>query len=187
VRVISGRSRGRRLSATLPPAVRPTSDRVREAIFDIIGSLGGVGDLDVVDLFCGSGALGIEAISRGARSVTFVDHDPSALSAVHTNLEAVGLADATVTLKRAALPEWLEGASHFDLALCDPPYAFDAWDELLGHLDAEVAVLESGHPVEVRGPWVVTRSRRYGSTIVTVVHSAPATPEPAAHGEQAPS
>ena len=150
--------------------VRPTSDRVREAIFDIIGSLGGVGDLDVVDLFCGSGALGIEAISRGARSVTFVDHDPSALSAVHTNLEAVGLADATVTLKRAALPEWLEGASHFDLALCDPPYTFEDWPELLGALRADAVVMESSSPVALAGDWVVARERRYGGTLVTVAH-----------------
>jgi len=122
-----------------------------------------VGDLDVVDLFCGSGALASKRSRAGARSVTFVDHDPSALSAVHTNLEAVGLADATVTLKRAALPEWLEGASHFDLALCDPPYAFDAWDELLGHLDAEVAVLESGRPSRCAAPgW----SRDHAATAV---------------------
>ena len=143
---------------------------MREAIFDIIGSLGGVGDLDVVDLFCGSGALGIEAISRGARSVTFVDHDPSALSAVHTNLEAVGLADATVTLKRAALPEWLEGASHFDLALCDPPYTFEDWPELLGALRADAVVMESSSPVALAGDWVVARERRYGGTLVTVAH-----------------
>ena len=77
MRVIGGRSRGRRLSARLPPTVRPTSDRVRESIFDILGSRGGVEGLRVVDLFCGSGALGVEALSRGAASVTFVDSDPT--------------------------------------------------------------------------------------------------------------
>ena len=66
MRVIGGRSRGRRLPARLPAAVRPTSDRVREAIFDILGSMGGVDGAQVVDLFCGSGALGVEALSRGA-------------------------------------------------------------------------------------------------------------------------
>ena len=66
MRVIGGRSRGRRLAAKLPRSVRPTSDRVRESIFDILGSQGGVEGLHVVDLFCGSGALGLEALSRGA-------------------------------------------------------------------------------------------------------------------------
>ena len=108
MRVIGGRSRGRRLAAKLPPSVRPTSDRVRESIFDILGSQGGVEGLAVVDLFCGSGALGVEALSRGAASATFVDLDPDALAAVRLNLEAVGLGDEPATLVRAALPGWLD-------------------------------------------------------------------------------
>ena len=129
MRVIGGRSRGRRLAARLPRSVRPTSDRVRESIFDILGSQGGVEGLHVVDLFCGSGALGVEALSRGAASATFVDLDPEALAAVRLNLDAVGLADEPVTLVRASLPGWLEGgaAGSFDLALCDPPYDFADW------------------------------------------------------------
>jgi 16S rRNA (guanine966-N2)-methyltransferase len=127
MRVIGGRSRGRRLPAKLPASVRPTSDRVREAIFDILGSQGGVEGLTVVDLFCGSGALGVEALSRGATSSTFVDLDPNALAAVRQNLAAVGLDDEPATLVRAPLPGWLEsaaGTGGFDLALCDPPYDF---------------------------------------------------------------
>src|SRR5580700_1736844 len=107
MRVIGGRSRGRRLAAKLPKSVRPTSDRVRESIFNILGSQGGVEGLRVIDLFCGSGALGVEALSRGAASVTFVDSDTSALAAVRENLTAVGLADADATLVRAQLPGWL--------------------------------------------------------------------------------
>src|SRR5580692_11477485 len=110
MRVIGGRSRGRRLAAKLPQNVRPTSDRVRESIFDILGSLGGVEGLRVVDLFCGSGALGVEALSRGAVSATFVDLDPDALAAVRRNLDAVGLADVPTTLVRASLPGWLQAA-----------------------------------------------------------------------------
>ena len=138
MRVIGGRSRGRRLSARLPPSVRPTSDRVREAIFDILGSQGGVEGLSVVDLFCGSGALGVEALSRGAASTTFVDLDPDALAAVRRNLDAVGLGDEPATLVRAALPGWLGSAAAgpFDLALCDPPYDFEDWPALLGALRA---------------------------------------------------
>ena len=170
VRVIGGRSRGRRLAAKLPAAVRPTSDRVRESIFDILGSRGGVEGLTVVDLFCGSGALGLEALSRGAAAATFVDQDPAALEAVRTNLESVGLGDQPVTVVRAALPGWLAGAPAFDLALCDPPYTFEAWPALLTDLRATTAVLESSSPITLPAGWVVARERRYGGTLVTVAH-----------------
>jgi 16S rRNA (guanine966-N2)-methyltransferase len=173
MRVIGGRSRGRRLAAKLPTTVRPTSDRVREAIFDILGSLGGVEELHVVDLFCGSGALGVEALSRGAASATFVDLSPDALEAVRTNLCAVGLGDESVTVVRASLPGWLQsGASRdFDLALCDPPYDFADWPALLDALRAEVVVMESTAPIPLPGEsWVSTRERRYGGTLVTVAH-----------------
>lgn len=173
MRVIGGRSRGRRLAAKLPRSVRPTSDRVRESIFDILGSQGGVEGLHVVDLFCGSGALGLEALSRGAASATFVDQDADALAAVRQNLQAVGLDGETVSLVRAALPEWLRGGSAdaargFDLALCDPPYDFDGWPALLTSLRAELVVLESSAPVGLTDGWVGIRERRYGGTLVTV-------------------
>jgi 16S rRNA (guanine(966)-N(2))-methyltransferase RsmD len=172
MRVIGGRSRGRRLAAKLPRSVRPTSDRVRESIFDILGSQGGVEGLRVVDLFCGSGALGVEALSRGAASATFVDLDPAALAAARQNLDAVGLSDEPATLVRASLPAWLEGGSagSFDLALCDPPYNFEEWPALLGALRAHVVVMESSSPVALAGDWVVARERRYGGTLVTVAH-----------------
>ena len=90
--------------------MRPTSDRVREAIFDILFSLGGVDGLMVADLFAGSGAMGIEALSRGAASVTFVDRSPEALAAVRANLASVGLADAErdgdATVVRADAASW---------------------------------------------------------------------------------
>jgi 16S rRNA (guanine966-N2)-methyltransferase len=171
MRVIGGRSRGRRLAAKLPRSVRPTSDRVRESIFDILGSHGGVEGLHVVDLFCGSGALGLEALSRGAASATFVDRDADALAAVRQNLSAVGLDTETVTLVRATLPEWLHGVradSGFDLALCDPPYEFDDWPALLDALRAGLVVLESSAPIGLPEGLVVVRERRYGGTLVTV-------------------
>jgi 16S rRNA (guanine966-N2)-methyltransferase len=174
--VIGGSSRGRRLPARLPAGVRPTSDRVREAIFDILGSMGGVDGLAVADLFCGSGALGAESLSRGAASATFVDHDPASLEAVRTNLTAAGLAglpDQPVTVVRAELPGWLGRAPRFDVAFCDPPYAFCDWDTLLTSLQADLAVLESSAPIDVPAGWVVTRSRRYGGTLVTVARTTP--------------
>jgi 16S rRNA (guanine966-N2)-methyltransferase len=173
MRVIGGRSRGRRLAAKLPVSVRPTSDRVRESIFDILGSLGGVDGLRVVDLFCGSGALGVEALSRGAVSATFVDQDLAALAAVRANLESVGLADEPATVVRAALPGWLTGAGapEFDLALCDPPYDFDQWPVLLSALRADLVVMESSASIVLpESGWVVTKERRYGGTLVTVAH-----------------
>jgi len=172
MRVIGGRSRGRRLAAKLPTSVRPTSDRVRESIFDILGSSGGVEGLQVVDLFCGSGALGVEALSRGAASATFVDLSADALDAVRTNLDAVGLGEEPVTLVRASLPGWLMSgtARDFDLALCDPPYDFSDWPALLEPLRAEIVVMESGAPVVLPEGWVVTKERRYGGTLVTVAH-----------------
>jgi 16S rRNA (guanine966-N2)-methyltransferase len=173
VRVIGGRSRGRRLSGRLPAGVRPTADRVREAIFDVLWSMGGVADLGVVDLFCGSGALGVEALSRGAASATFVDHDPAALDAVRTNLRAVGLEHEAATVLRAELPVWLERSGPFDVAFCDPPYTFDQWDLVLGWLRADLAVLESAAEIIVPGGWEVARTRRYGGTLVTVVRQVP--------------
>src|SRR6185437_12129100 len=172
MRVIGGRRRGRRLAAKLPKSVRPTSDRVREAIFDILGSQGGVEGLAVVDLFCGSGALGVEALSRGAASSTIVDLDPDALAAVRRNLEAVGLGEEPVTLVRAALPGWLESAAarSFDLALCDPPYNFENWPALLDVLRSDAVVMESAAPIVLPRSWVVARERRYGGTLVTVAH-----------------
>ncbi len=168
MRVIGGRSRGRRLAAKLPDVVRPTSDRVRESIFDILGSQGGVDGLTVVDLFCGSGALGLEALSRGAATATFVDQDQGAIEAVRTNLAAVGLGDEPVTVVRASLPGWLATAPTFDLALCDPPYTFDGWTDVLSALKADRAVLESRDPISLPDGWIVTRERRYGGTLVTV-------------------
>lgn len=173
VRVIGGRSRGRRLSGRLPAGVRPTGDRVREAIFDVLGSMGGVNDLSIVDLFCGSGAMGVEALSRGAASATFVDNDPGALEAVRTNLAAVGLESAAATVLRAELPAWLERSAPFDVAFCDPPYVFERWETLLGWLQADIAILESAAEVDVPSGWEVTRSRRYGGTLVTVVRQLP--------------
>jgi 16S rRNA (guanine966-N2)-methyltransferase len=156
--------------------VRPTSDRVREAIFDILYSLGGVDGLQVADLFCGTGALGIEALSRGAASVVFVDSDPAALQTVRANLDSLGWSDAPVTLVRADATRWAvpPGA---DLVLIDPPYAFAGWPDLLGGLlDAGLegtAVLESGDEIDLPPGWDAVRTRRYGSTVVQFVRPAP--------------
>jgi 16S rRNA (guanine966-N2)-methyltransferase len=118
LRVIAGRYGGRRLRAPAGRGTRPTPDRVREALFSILGPLDG---LRVLDLFAGSGALGIEALSRGAVEATFVDSDERAVAAVRANLEALG-ADAAVH-RRDALTFLAGAQGSYDLVFLDPPYS----------------------------------------------------------------
>ncbi len=177
MRVIAGELRGRRLAAPVGAGVRPTSDRVREAIFDILYSLGGVEGLQVADLFAGTGALGIEALSRGASSVTFVERDPLSVAAIRRNLEFVGLGDGEragdATVVRADVDSWVAStASRYDLVLCDPPYGYDNWEALIDRLPADLAVLESGVEISPPVTWGVIKTRRYGGTIVTVARPA---------------
>src|SRR5205823_1993626 len=120
VRVVAGKAGGLKLQAPPGRDARPTSDRVREAIFSSLESLDAVRDASVVDLFCGSGALGIEALSRGAASTAFVDNDRAALATVEANLASTGLEGGRIV--RADAVPWLEQSDDFDLALVDPPY-----------------------------------------------------------------
>jgi len=168
MRVISGQAKGRRLVAPLPATVRPTADRVKEALFSIVFSRGGVQDWVVADLFCGSGALGIEARSRGAAEVVFVDNDLRSIKATEENLVATGLGlDQTVRV-RASLPGW-SSPRHFDLVIADPPYAFTEWPELLSGIDADLVVAESDRPLPEIPGWQTTRARRHGTTLLTVL------------------
>jgi 16S rRNA (guanine966-N2)-methyltransferase len=176
VRVIAGTARGRRLVAPEGSTTRPTPDRVREATFNALGSLGAVVDASVVDLFAGSGAMGIEALSRGAAHATFVDQDRSAVRAIEANLEVCGLADRA-TVVTADVERFLAGARgrRWDLAILDPPYAHGAheWLDLLDDLPAELAVLESDRAVEPPFGWAVLRSKRYGGTHVVIAERQP--------------
>lgn len=167
MRVIAGSARGRRLEAPGGRSVRPTSDRVREALFNALGSLDLVRGAEVVDLFAGSGALGIEALSRGAAHVTFLDRDPEALRVVRTNLELTDLADRA-TVRRADVLSTPAAELRADLVLADPPYEFDEWSALLARLVDAVVVIESDRVIEVPLGWEVLRQRRYGGTVVTI-------------------
>ena len=174
MRVIGGTARRRQMRAPEVPGLRPTSDRVREAIFDILASRDAVEGASVLDAFAGSGALGIEALSRGAASVCFVETDRRAVAAIRANLESTGLAIAPgVRVVRAEALDLLEreAGTRYDLALVDPPYSFDDWRSLLGLLEADLAVLESDGPVEVPDPFLVRREYRYGGTLVTLVEA----------------
>jgi 16S rRNA (guanine966-N2)-methyltransferase len=177
MRVVAGTARGRRLQAPKGRDTRPTSDRVREAVFNALGSLGVVEDARVLDLFAGSGALGIEALSRGAAHATFVERDDRAVEVIWANLVAAGVSErAQVTVNEAM--HWLArrpGPGPYDLALADPPYEFDRWDELLAAADelpVEVVVIESNRTVDPGQKWLVVREKSYGGTVVTIVRRA---------------
>jgi 16S rRNA (guanine966-N2)-methyltransferase len=174
VRVVAGRWGGRRLQAPPGDATRPTSDRVREALFSILGDR--VAGARVLDLFAGSGALGIEALSRGAAEATFVDSAPAAIRAVKANLEALG---AQAEVRRAAARRFLGGASRearqYDLVFLDPPYrlAGRLGNELTAALAAVLApgavvVAESDRraPLDLQLP--ILDERRYGDTLIRI-------------------
>lgn len=195
MRVVAGSAGGRRLRAPAGRQVRPTSERVREALFNALGSLDVVGGAAVVDLFAGTGALGIEALSRGAASVTFVDADLHAVRAVEENLAATGLGGRAKVV-HADVFRFLEELSPgqagpgqagpgepgpgepgrrpvpFDIAFADPPYAFTDWPRLLDLLPARLAALEARSHIELGSGWRPLRSRRYGDTVVTLARRA---------------
>lgn len=168
LQVSGGELRGRRLH--VPKEARPTTGRVREALFSILGDVSG---LRVLDLFCGSGALGIEALSRGARSATLVDTDPAQ---ARRNVEELGLADRTeVAGGDAARHLAAVEPESFDLVLCDPPYRLA--DRFAAELDPLIrralahtgrAVVESdpARPLPLSLPLVT--ERRYGDTMLRV-------------------
>jgi 16S rRNA (guanine966-N2)-methyltransferase len=172
MRVIAGSARGRKFVAPTEKGVRPTGDRVRESMFDVLAHLDVIEGARVVDLFAGSGALGIEALSRGAAHVTFVESNRRVAATITANLDATGLG-AHARLVVADAPGWCGTVTEdFDLALCDPPYAFDGWAELLECLPAQLIVCESNRELDVSPRFDQYRIYRYGTTLVTVATRA---------------
>ena len=171
MRVVAGSLRGRPIVAPGGTATRPTTDRVREAMFNALESLGAIDEAVTVDLFAGSGALGIEALSRGARRCTFVERDRDALRAIRTNVDKLGIGDRSSVVTGDVLSS-VGSMRGVDLVLIDPPYGFDAWDRLLAALvpatsSESVVVLESDRQVELPAGWDDVRTKRYGRTWVT--------------------
>ena len=175
MRVIAGSLGGRRLKAPRGRATRPTSDRVREALFAMLGELDGA---NVLDLFAGSGALGIEALSRGAGHVVFVERDPVALGVMRENLAALGIG-AAASVRRAdalaALQSARERQEKYDLVFIDPPYKqahaltpelSAALPPLLEHAARVVVESDRRSPLEL--PFELQRSRTYGDTLITI-------------------
>jgi 16S rRNA (guanine966-N2)-methyltransferase len=169
MRIIAGSNKGARIFAPKGHDTRPTADRAREAAFNLIGPVDGA---SVLDLYAGSGALGIEALSRGAARALFVDSSREACRAIGTNLEKLGL-KATVLCQDALRALATEGGP-YDLILADPPYDFAAYDLLaprFARLLAKdgVAVVQTPAAAEptLQGLTVRT-SRRYGSARLTL-------------------
>ncbi len=167
MRVIGGVARGRRLKAKLPATVRPTTDYAREAIFSMLESRGGLHDLVVADLYCGSGAMGIEALSRGAARVYFVDTDPQCLVASKVNLEPLQLSGEAIFV-RANLPVWTP-PHDLDLLLADPPYGPLDLASVLNGVVAKRVVVENDRHMAAPEGWNVTKTKRYGTTLVTML------------------
>ncbi len=165
MRVVAGELGGRRLITPDGTSTRPTTDRVREAIFNSLGSSGVLDGAIVADLFAGSGAIGIEALSRGAEHCVFVERDRAALRALNDNLDALDLLDRSKVLGADALS--VVGTVDADIVFADPPYDFDAWDSLLSRVTADLVVAESGSTVAAPTGWTVLRDKRYGRTRVT--------------------
>lgn len=172
VRVVAGEFGGRRIDTPPGDATRPTSDRVREAVFNALDSMDAIDGARALDAYAGSGALGIEALSRGAGHVTFVDVDRAAREVIADNLRTLALCgrstvasgDGATAVERAPVGGW-------DLILLDPPYAFDGWSDLLGSVaqnlaDHGLAVIETDTDLDLPDGLHATRTKRYGGTVV---------------------
>lgn len=151
MRIIAGEWRGRRLIAPDGLAVRPTGDRVREALFSMLASrLGSFEELRVADIYAGSGALGFEALSRGASFACLIEQDPRAIRAIRANAETLGAGARCQILARSA--EALPPQQPFDLLFADPPYGAGSGSAALGH------ILSSNWAAP--GAWISIESRR---------------------------
>lgn len=178
MRIVAGRYGGRRLAAPPGSATRPTSDRVREALFQRLGPLDGQ---RVLDLFAGSGALAFEALSRGAAQATLVDSAPAAIRAIGANVAALGLEAGQADVRRQDARAFLRGARaarhEYDLVLLDPPYrlAAELGRELSPLIAAVLApggrvVSESDRrtPLDLGPDLPPSDERRYGDTLIRI-------------------
>lgn len=177
MRIIAGRYRGHPLTAPAGRTARPTTDRVREALFSILGA--SVEDAAVLDLFAGSGALGLEAMSRGAARAVFVDASPRALVALRKNCARLGAEPVRVLRGRVeeSLPRLVKDGESFDLIFLDPPYRKGLASETLDRIDGSllrpgarvVAEHEAGAtpPAVADGRLTAQDTRRYGDTVLT--------------------
>lgn len=168
MRVIAGQFKGRVLKAPKRAVTRPTTDRAKEGIFNSINSDGGIEDATVVDLFSGSGSLGIEALSRGAASVTFVDHDSDAIKTIQKNIEQLGIDN--YKLQKSDVKSFVSRMEKVDFVFLDPPFAIsdEDWSEILSKLNTDRIVAESDRDISALFPpeYPVQKLREYGDSVV---------------------
>ncbi|MEL6980716.1 MAG: 16S rRNA (guanine(966)-N(2))-methyltransferase RsmD [Pseudomonadota bacterium] len=193
MRIVGGGLAGRRLAglgAGAPSALRPTSDKVRESLFNILahGDFPPLEGARVLDLFAGSGALGLEALSRGAARAVFVEEDPKARALIRENVEALGLIGETKIFRRDATRLGPHRGAPFDIVFLDPPYGKGLGERALsaaragGWLsDGALAVLEETAAADPQPEGFEERDRRrYGDTEIRLFRLAALSPDPAA-------
>ena len=168
--MVAGELRGRRIESPEGRGVRPTMDKARQATFNALGSLGLVAGARMADCFAGTGALGIEAISRGAAHCTFIERDRAAVEVLRENLETLGITDRATVIRGDVMTS-LRNVTDATLLLADPPYEFTAWQELLDATLVNLVVAESdrelgGADAPFAG-WTQVRVKRYGRAFVT--------------------
>ena len=178
MRVISGELGGRRLVAPDGTTTRPTTDKVRQAVFNSLDHAGELDGAAVVDLYAGSGAMGLEALSRGAARCTFVERDRNALAALRANIDTLAVGPRATVVASDVLA-WLPALRNVDVVFVDPPYTFDTWERLLGLIEnsgARLVVAEAADEVAPPPAWGIRRSKRYGRTWVTVLERVASQP-----------
>ncbi|MCB1491899.1 MAG: 16S rRNA (guanine(966)-N(2))-methyltransferase RsmD [Rhodobiaceae bacterium] len=185
MRIVGGRHKGTALSAPKSQAIRPTSDRTREAVFNILvhGSDMDIEGARVLDLFAGTGALGLEALSRGAAFALFVDEGAEARGLIRANIERLGQTGRTKVFRRDATKLGpLDRFQPFTLVFCDPPYGKGLGEKALASAlgggwlaDGAVVVLEEDADAEIAVPDGFTEwdRRRYGDTVVVFLTASP--------------
>jgi 16S rRNA (guanine966-N2)-methyltransferase len=188
MRIIAGQFRGRVLPGPVGTGVRPATDKVRGAIFNILQNRLDLNGIDVLDLFAGTGSLGFEAISRGAAAVTFVDDDRAAVKIIRRNAESLGCADACDILQADAMGFPSRAGGVFALIFADPPYAFARMAELPGEILSSGILGAGGYLIveHRRGtsftglsPADRVLTRTFGSTEVSFFHHSDDTPRSA--------
>ena len=179
MRIIAGALRGRRFNAPPDDATRPTTDRVRESIFNLLHSRMELQGASVLDLFAGSGGLSLEALSRGAARAVLVEYNPKAVRTAKENAAGLGVADRVRAVRGNAVT-FLERppAGRYDLIFADPPYDLDAVatmpDAARKHAPAGWLVLEHDKRLDFADHPALDTSRRYGRTVVSLFHFRPA-------------
>ena len=180
MRIVAGQLRGRRLAALgkgdLPAHLRPTSDRVRESLFSLLTHLDVIKDAQVLDLFAGTGALGLEAVSRGAAHATFVENGRKSLALVSENVKLTGTQKQTTVLRRDATRLGANPSAAFDLVFLDPPYGKAMGERAIkaavdgGWLAPAARIIwEEGGMVAPPAGFSQLDARKYGDTFITIL------------------